>query len=112
MSHDYSLSLFLLNMFLHNILSEEFFTNSVANCNIMRVSIEEKDKAQRSFFLPEEPIETVDVTPVSDEEPIPPTPPVVKGKAKVWKTVQKTYEDEDGFFGKLMSNLFITFQYF
>lgn len=42
-------------------------------------------------------------TPLTDdEEPIPPTPPVinVKGKAKIWKTVQKTYEDEEGFFGK------------
>lgn len=65
--------------------------------------VEEKEKAQRSFFLPEEPMDAAPATPVTDdEEPIPPTPPVinVKGKAKIWKTVQKTYEDEEGFFGK------------
>lgn len=66
-------------------------------------SEEAKDKAQRSLWEPEEPLETVSsvqpATPASDdsEELIPPTPPVVsKGKKKVWKTVQKTFE-EDGF---------------
>ncbi|CAL1262536.1 unnamed protein product [Larinioides sclopetarius] len=66
---------------------------------------EEQDRAQRSLLSPEEPMETETpakpATPESDdEEPIPPTPPVVstKGKKKVWKTVQKTFEDEEGFF--------------
>ncbi|GBN49352.1 hypothetical protein AVEN_246070-1 [Araneus ventricosus] len=66
---------------------------------------EEEDRAQRSLLSPEEPMETETpakpATPESDdEEPIPPTPPVVstKGKKKVWKTVQKTFEDEEGFF--------------
>ncbi|GIY94308.1 DNA polymerase delta subunit 3 [Caerostris extrusa] len=31
------------------------------------------------------------------EEPIPPTPPVGKGKKKMWKSLPKTYKDEEGF---------------
>ncbi|PRD37411.1 UNVERIFIED_CONTAM: Pold3 [Trichonephila clavipes] len=66
-------------------------------------SEEAKDRAQRSLWEPEDPLEAVSsiqpATPASDdsEELIPPTPPVVsKGKKKVWKTIQKTFE-EDGF---------------
>ncbi|GFU19789.1 hypothetical protein NPIL_629601 [Nephila pilipes] len=66
-------------------------------------SEEAQNKAQRSLWEPEDPLEAVSsvppATPASDdsEELIPPTPPFVsKGKKKVWKTVQKTFE-EDGF---------------
>ncbi|GFY59619.1 hypothetical protein TNIN_337181 [Trichonephila inaurata madagascariensis] len=66
-------------------------------------SEEAKDRAQRKLWEPEDPLEAVSsiqpATPASDdsEELIPPTPPVVsKGKKKVWKTIQKTFE-EDGF---------------
>ncbi|KAF8792515.1 DNA polymerase delta subunit 3 like protein [Argiope bruennichi] len=68
-------------------------------------SEEIQDRVQRNFLSPEKPMEietpAKSATPPSDdEEPIPPTPPVIsnKGKKKVWKTVQKTFEDEDGFF--------------
>ncbi|KAG8196131.1 hypothetical protein JTE90_007867 [Oedothorax gibbosus] len=67
--------------------------------------IEAEDKAQRSLWLPEDPIEAespvVAPTPDTDdgEDPIPPTPPVIqqKGRKKISKTVKKTFMDDDGF---------------
>lgn len=46
--------------------------------------------------------QSVAPTPETDEDPIPPTPPVVlvKGRKKISKTVKKTFMDDDGFMGK------------
>ncbi|XP_054717693.1 DNA polymerase delta subunit 3-like [Uloborus diversus] len=62
---------------------------------------EMQDKAQRNVLNSPDEIFTAAVASDDSEESIPPTPPVhnaVKIKGKVWKTVQKTYQDDDGFF--------------
>ncbi|XP_015904850.1 DNA polymerase delta subunit 3 [Parasteatoda tepidariorum] len=58
---------------------------------------EEQDRAQRLMTATDN--DDVPMALSDSEEPIPPTPPVLpnKGRAKVWKSVQKTYQDEDGF---------------
>lgn len=54
---------------------------------------EEQDKAQRDM---EEPLPKVAIIDEDEEDVIPPTPH--QGRKRVWKTVTKTFEDEDGFF--------------